>query len=141
MVKPIKIKHMLQTGELDVADAKTSRDVCNAAAGVLDRCGAAEISGIILFQGVDKKFYTGTVEFCIEAANPMFIMNTLTSEFARCPSCGHLQNLDAAADIGPGDATGDCLCDKCTHICFKLTADEADALIKGKTPKRRKWVN
>lgn len=131
MAKPIPIKRIIQEGELSLDGAKTSRDIILAAHTNLNSANVADSCGVVLFQAKNGKFYVGTVEFVIDEANPAFVVDTLTDAYAKCPHCGHLQEIDGACPIGAEDTAGDCLCDKCTHICFALTKQQAQNLVKG----------
>ena len=137
MTTPKTIVSVLDPSTFMTTAGDTVEDLLSEGGGVLDE---SCVTDTFLFQAEDGKFYVGSFEFVVNPAGSEYVVETLTGSFAKCPSCGHLQNVDEANPIGSEDTEGDCLCDKCTHICFKLTKEQAQALVlpKKSTPKAPK---
>ena len=74
--KPIKIKRMIDAGEL-WDDACDTNDLLTSAGIVLDKACSNEILGRVLFEGKDGKFYTVTVQAVIDEVSKGFVEDVL----------------------------------------------------------------
>ena len=74
--KPIKIKRMIDAGEL-WDDARNTDDLLTSAGIVLDKNCSSEILGRVLFESEDGKFYTVTVEAVIDEVSKGFVEDVL----------------------------------------------------------------
>jgi hypothetical protein len=99
------------------------------------------VTDVFLFRAEDNRFYVATFECVVDEANTTYVAETLEENFARCPSCGHLQEIDNEDQIEDEgeeeDTKGECLCDKCKHICVKISKKEALKIAREGIKKRK----
>ena len=74
--KPIKIKRMIDAGEL-WDDAPNTNTILTSAGIVLNKSCSNEILGRVLFEGENGKFYTVTVEAVISEVSRLFVEDIL----------------------------------------------------------------
>ena len=74
---PLTIKHFLRWGEFEPKAIQTVQDLYDQAGGLLDRVGSWDICGECVFEGEDGKFYVGSVEFHVDAADPDYLQDVL----------------------------------------------------------------
>jgi DNA-binding transcriptional MerR regulator len=78
----MKIKKWLKTGHgnYDLDSVPDTDTLLERAVSSLDRAYAHDITGEVLFEGEDGKFYGGCVEFVISEANPDYVDEVLGND-------------------------------------------------------------
>jgi len=81
-VFPMRIERWIRDGHEGFESQKIedTEELLEATGRLLDRAYSHDIAGEILFEGIDGKFYAGTVEFCIDEANPEYVKEALEEE-------------------------------------------------------------
>jgi len=81
-MKNLKIKRWICDGDsLESSGSVHDTDsLLEAASDIMDSAETWEIMGEILFEAEDGKFYVGTVNFCIDEANPEYVNDVLARE-------------------------------------------------------------
>lgn len=71
---PVRVRQVLKTGELELADTDTTTaHLLRAAGNCLDHACSHDIIGEVVFQGRDGQYYVMTVEATIGEINPEYL--------------------------------------------------------------------
>ena len=138
LTKSQQVRVLVSSGELD--SPVSVPDMLEQSGRLLDKACSHDICGTVLFQAEDKKWYVGTVEFCVGKANPDFAIDEiLSAEMSECDNCGHIERSEELAgieneeerlDVGGTMPAGQCT--QCGALSYLITKERATELVKGK---------